>query len=338
METTGPAGIAELTRLMRGFQVSKMIDVAVALGLAGRIDGEPRPVADLAVECGAQPDMLERLCRALAAFGVFSVDAQGRIGHSDLSRWLRADAQPTLHHATRFMMMQANWAAWGALEETVRTGRPAFEAVHGMANFDYLAAHPAQAAIFDAFMQHSPDDRHLAVSEGYDFSGSPTVVDVAGGNGALLAAILAANPEARGILFDQEAVVSAAPAVLGGAIDRCEIRSGSFFDAVPAGGDIYTLSQILHDWDDARCLTILANCRAAMGGHGRLLVIERILDPDQVNPVNYLSDMQMMVLFPGARERSLADYTALLGEAGFGAPKLIPTRSTFGILEALPLP
>jgi hypothetical protein len=185
-------------------------------------------------------------------------------------------------------------------------------------------------------MQHSPDDRHAAVVERYDFSGSPTVVDVGGGNGALLAEILGANPGARGILFDQEAVVAKAPAVLGAAIGRCDIRSGSFFEAVPQGGDIYTMSQILHDWNDERCLTILANCRAAMARDARLLVIERVLDPATGSPVNYLSDMQMMVLFPGAMERSSAQYAALFRKAGFGEPNVIATRSIFSIVETRP--
>lgn len=336
MEAVEAAEIAELTLLVRGYQVSSMIQVAVALDLAGRIGDEPCAVAALAAECDARADMLARLCQALAAFGIFTVDEEGRIGHSRLSCWLRKDARPTLHHAARYMTMKPTWEAWGALEGTVRTGTPGFEAAHGMAKFAYLRAHPDAAAIFDAFMQHSPDDRHTAVAQGYDFSGSPTVVDVGGGNGALLAAILGAHAGVRGVLFDQDSVVAAAPAVLAGVMDRCDIRAGSFFEGVPAGGDIYTMSQILHDWNDERCLTILANCRAAMGASGRLLVIERVLGGENDTPLNYLSDMQMMVLFPGARERSLAEYGSLFGKAGFATPQLIATRSVFGILETRP--
>lgn len=336
METVEASEIAELTRLVRGFQVSSMIQVAVALDLARHIGEEARPVAALAADCGARTDMLERLCRALAAFGVFSVDPQGRIGHSRLSRWLGRDARPTLHHAARYMTMKPNWEAWGALEETVRSGEPAFETVHEIANFAYLQAHPDESAIFDDFMRHSPDDRHAAVAEGYDFSSSPTVVDVGGGNGALLAAILGTHAGVRGVLFDQDSVIAAAPAVLEGVVERCAIRSGSFFDSVPDGGDIYTMSQILHDWNDERCLTILRNCRAAMSANARLLVIERILGTGNDTPLNFLSDMQMMVLFPGARERSLAEYAALFREAGFAEPRFVPTRSVFGILETRP--
>lgn len=336
MEAVEAAEIAELTMLVRGFQVSSMIQVAVALDLAGRIGEEPCPVAILAAESDAQPEMLARLCRALAAFGIFTMDGEGRVGHSRLSRWLRKDARPTLHHAARYMTLKPTLESWGALEQTVRTGTPGFEAVHGIPKFAYMEQHPDVAEIFDAFMQHSPDDRHAAVAEAYDFTCSPTVVDIGGGNGALLAAILAAHTGTRGVLFDQEAVVAAAPAVLGPLTERCDIRAGTFFEDIPAGGDIYMLSQILHDWNDERCLSILANCREAMDGKGRLLAIERVLGTERDTPINYLSDMQMMVLFPGARERSLAEYTALFGKAGFHTPTLIPTRSVFCILETHP--
>ena len=184
-------------------------------------------------------------------------------------------------------------------------------------------------------MQHSPDDRHAAVVAAYDFSAS-LVVDVGGGNGALLAAILGEHDDASGVLFDQEAVVAGANSVLGATLaNRCRIEVGDFFESVTAGGDIYTLSQILHDWDDDRCATILANCRAAMGPNKRLLVIDRLLEhgSGRTNPMNYLADITMMVHLHG-RERTPAEFTNLLIEAGFSVPQIVRTASPFSVLEA----
>jgi hypothetical protein len=320
---------------MRGHQVAEMIHVAAQLGIADMIAESARPVAELAAEAGAQPDKLVRMLRTLAVVGIFAVDREGRVSHTEKSRHLRRDATPTLHYAARFWGLPSMWATWGKMEHTIRTGEPAFEAVYGMSNWAYFGAHPDEAQVFDEFMQHSPDDRQRAVAEAYDFTGA-RVVDVGGGNGGLLRAILEAHPTARGVLADQEAVVAAAPAALGPFIERCEVVPIDFFEAVPSGGDVYTMSQILHDWSDERCLTILRNCRAAMPGHGKLLVIERVLEeePEKNSVLNLLGDMQMMALFRGAKERTLSEFAALLAAADFGSPRLIPTRVPFGIVEA----
>jgi O-methyltransferase domain len=241
------AGYADMLLMVRAFQISKMIQVAAALDIPDRLTAGPRPASSLARECGSDPDLLLRLCRALAAFGIFAVDAEGIISHTPQSSWLRRDAQPTLHHAARYWTTPGNWMAWGGLEEAIRTGGSPFRAVHGQMNFEYLHDHPDEAALFDLFMQHSPDDRHAAVVAAYDFSDAGLVVDVGGGNGALLAAILRTYPQTTGVLFDQHAVVAGAPATLSGFEKRYHIEGGDFFKRVPQRGDVYTLSQILHD-------------------------------------------------------------------------------------------
>ena len=332
--------LAEMRLLLRAFQISKMLGVAAALGLADRIGDTPHQTRTLAQECGAHPQMLLRLCRALAAFGIFSVDDSGNIAHTARSRLLRSDNVPTLHRAARYWTMPSNWGAWAALEDAVRTGKPAFETVFGVPNFAYLESHPDQARLFDAFMQHSPDDRHQAVVEAYDFSAAKLLVDVGGGNGGFVKATLTKNRDLRAVLFDQEDVVAHALAALGDCADRCAIEAGDFFTHVPSGGDLYVLCQILHDWDDASCLKILGNCRAAMEREARLLMIERVLDlaPGKTDPTSFLSDMDMMVLFPGAKERTLTEFAVLLRQSGFAAPRLLPTRSPFSIIETAPSP
>ena len=331
-------GFADMALLVRAFQVSKMLAVAASLELADRVQDGPKPVTTLAADCGADAAMLLRLCRALAAFGIFAVDAEGAVSQSVRSEWLLKDAKPTLHYAALYWTTPGSWTAWGHLEHAIRTGSCPFEEVFGQPMFPYLNGHPAEAVVFDRFMQHSPDARQAAVVEAYDFSGIRLVIDVGGGNGALLKAILEANPQAEGLLFDQSAVVAAAPPLLteAGLADRCIVQAGNFFQAVPANGDCYLLSQILHNWNDEGCLTILRNCRAAMTPGGRLLIIERVLkeEPDTTNSMNFLADMHMMVLFPEARERTVREYSGLLRKTGFHEPRAIATRSPFGVVEA----
>ncbi|TCL74670.1 methyltransferase [Rhizobium sp. BK251] len=331
----GMDALADMAFLIRALQMSRMIEVICSLGLPDHLGEGPRPLDELAAECGADPQALLRLCRALAAFKIFSLDEAGNISHTERSHLLRANASPTLHHAARYWGMRSTWSVWGHLEQAIRTGNAPFEAIYGIPFFEYLKAHPAESDVFNSFMQHSPDDRHAAVVEAYDFSTAGVVVDIGGGSGALLNAILSANPRAEGILFDQEAVVALADGVLGTVAERCKTHAGSFFDSVPSGGDVYTLSQILHDWSDEHCLTILKNCRAAMHNDARLLVVERILEtaPDRANPLNFLSDIHMMMLFPGAKERTPAEFTKLFREAGLADPRIIATRSAFCIIE-----
>jgi hypothetical protein len=332
---TGGNPYLEVALQVRGHQVAQMIHVAAELAVADRV-GNGRPVAEIADEAGAHPEKLLRLLRALAALGIFAVDRQGRVTHTAKSMHLRSNAKPTLHYAARFFGTQGNWGAWGDLYHAITTGESAFEARYGTPHFEYLKTHPDEAERFDAYMRFSPDDRHAAVAAAYDFSGANLIVDIGGGTGGLLRAILDVHESPRGVLFDREGVVAGAAEVLGPQVARCSMVAGDFFSGpLPAGGDIYTLSQILHDWSDERCLAILANCRAAMKPGARLVVIERLLEdtPGSSDPANFLTDMQMMVIFPGAKERTVAEFAKLFVASGFRDPRVIPTRSAFNLIE-----
>ena len=327
--------LADMAFLARAFQVSKMIQVAAALELADRVADGAKPITALALEAGAEPTMLLRLCRALAAFGIFAVDHDGNLSQTARSMHLRQTAAPTLHHAARYYASPHITASWAQLEHAVRTGESAFQSVYGMPKFDYLKTHPDEAAVFDAFMRHSPEDRHAAVVDAFDFSEAGLVVDIGGGNGALLEAILAANPHTTGLLFDQMHVVAGAADTLERFAGRLMVATGSFFQSVPAGGDVYIMSQILHDWNDAQAMSILSNVHAAMRLGARLLVIERLLEGHS-NPMVYLADINMMVSLQG-RERTLSEFTALLTQSGFSAPRVVRTRSSFCIFETFSL-
>ncbi len=328
---------AALDLLVRGFQVSRMLRLVADPGIADRIapDGE-MAIDALAVECGAQSQPLVRVLRALAAFGVFTVAADGCIAHTSRSRLLRTDTPNSMHHSARFWAAPGSWSAWGALDVAMTGGVPHM-AAWNMSRFDYLRAHPDEARGFDAMMANFPDNRHAAIVAAYDFSGAALIADIGGGNGAALRHILSRFPAPRGLLLDRDDVVRAiSPAdLLGG---RIEVAGGSFFEGIPPGADIYMLVRVLHDWAHEDCLRILRCCRTAMGSDAVLLICEQLLEPDpsQGRPTGYLVDTQMLAMFGSARERTKGEFASLLSESGFTLRRAIPTQSPVWIVEAVP--
>jgi hypothetical protein len=223
------------------------------------------------------------------------------------------------------------WAAAGGLYETVMTGAPAFDRIHGAALFDWLQEHPEAGATFDAHMTAMTGGEAEAVVAVAELPQSGTVVDVGGGRGTLLAAILRAHPRLRGVLFDQPHVVADANLP-----ERCEAVAGSFFELVPAGAEVYVLKDIVHDWDDERALAILRTVRTAIPGDGRLLVIERALPPGDAPAPGKLVDITML-LITGGRERTRDEYARLLSRAGFRLDRVAPTAAGTDVLTALPV-
>jgi hypothetical protein len=327
--------VEALDLLIRGFQVSRMLKLIADIGVADKLpDDEERPVDALAGECDVHPAPLLRVLRALAAFDVFRVTADGQVSHSPRSRLLRSDAPTSMRTAARFWASPGSWRAWGALDAALKGGSPHREAWQ-TSRFDYLREHPDEARIFDAFMAAMRDDRHEVVARAYDFSGATLIVDVGGGNGETLRCVLRQHLHAKGLLLDRDDVVAAIPPEgrLGG---RIETRGGDFRQGVPVGGDRYLLVRVLHDWPDEDCERILKNCRAAMPAHARLLIVEQVLDPDprRGRPTTYLLDIQMMAMFGNARERTQEEFERLLRAAGFGTVRVIPTKSAVSIIEA----
>ena len=269
---------AALDLLLRGFQVSRMLRLVADLGIADRIppDGD-RTLDELAMECGVQPQPLIRILRALGSFAVFTVAPDGSVAHTPRSRLLRTDATNSLHHAARFWAGAGSWEAWGQLDAALN-GQVPHEAAWNMSRFDYLRAHPDEARQYDAMMAHFPDDRHVAIAAAYDFSGARVIADIGGGDGATLRHILTRWPTPSGLVFDREDVVRSIPRdkLLGG---RIALASGSFFENVPAGADIYMVTRVLHNWSDDDCRRILRACRAAMGRDALLCSANRCLNP-----------------------------------------------------------
>ena len=324
-----------LDLLIRGFQVSRMIRLVADLAIADKIaEQETRDILELAAACAVQPTPLLRVLRALAAFKVFRVDVDGRVGHSPRSLLLRTDAPNSMLHGARFWTGPGSWHAWGALDAALTGGVP-HEAAWQTGRFQYLREHPEEARQFDLFMAHFPDNRHAAVAAAYDFSDTGLIADIGGGSGESLRRILTRFPKPCGLVFDRPDVVEAIP-ITARMDGRIGVQGGSFFDDVPAGAGVYLLVRVLHDWSDEDCVRILRNCRAAMSPEARLLIVDQILEPDPTlgRPTSYLVDTQMLAMFGSARERTQSEFRGLLAASDLAELRLIPTSSPVWIIEA----
>jgi hypothetical protein len=323
-----------LRRLVNGYQVTQAIHVAVTLGIADLLRDGPRSSGDLADATQSHAPSLHRVLRALAAVGVLHEEDDGRFALTELGEGLRSDAAEPVGGWAAYVGRPAHFQAWGALLEAVRTGENAFASVHGCDVWEYRAHHPEDGAIFDRAMTDTSRRANRELLEAYDFGHFERAVDVGGGHGAFLAAVLAAHRELHGVLFDQPHVVADAPAVLdaAGVRNRCEIAAGSFFDGVPAGGDAYLLKAIVHDWEDDDALRILRGVRAAIADGGTVLVVERELGPPNTEPEAKLSDLNMMV-GPGGRERTRDEFAALFAESGFELERVVSTPIGLHIFE-----
>lgn len=326
-----------MLQMITGAWVAQAVYVAAKLGLADRLVDGPRRTEDLAVATGSHPPSLARLLRALASVGVFTEIAPATFALTPLADLLRSDTPDSLR-ALAIVDNEELYQAWGDLLGSIRTGQPAFERHFGMPVFAYFAAHPEVDRVFNEAMTSYTGRLAEAVPAVYDFSAFRTIVDVGGSYGTLLAAILQCTPGARGVLFDQPHVIAAAEAHLAavGVTERCTTVGGDFFTAVPAGGDAYLLSQVLHDWDDERAATILRQCRRVMPAHGKLLIVEIVIPPGDAPSFGKWLDLHMLAI-PGGRERTAEEYATLLNDAGFAFTRAVPTLPGPSVVEAVPV-
>ena len=325
----------QLARLMDGFLATQLVYVAAKLGLADVLTGGPHSAAEVAQRVGADRQSLARVMRGLAAEGVLVEDDDGRFELTEVGR-----ALGTLGGAAVVRGDLYYHSAAGLLD-TVLDGGVAFDRTYREPFFDYLDHHPEAQAAFSGSMSGRSEQESTDVVAAYDFSGLRTIVDVGGGQGTLLAAILRRTPTLHGVLLDRDAVLETARARLheAGVAERATCVAGDFFHDLPAGMDGYLLSRVLHDWTDVDAQRILAACRGAIPDHGRLLVVDAVLPDRAVDaPAAIRMDLHMMLLF-GSRERTRAELTALLGQSGFHLQRMIPTRSPAGlaVIEAIPV-
>ena len=325
----------ELLRLATGYWISQSLSVAAALGIADALKDGPRSIDELAAITQTHRPALFRLLRALASVGVFTHAADGCFALTPLARPLQQGAWGSLRALLLQMGSAYRWQPWGELLHSVRTGDPAFAQLFGSQVFDYYARHPDAAALFQEAMSEIASLVAPAVAAAYDFSNMEMVVDVGGGYGALLTTVLQAQPHLRGVLFETPTVATTATRRLeaAGLAARCSVVDGDFFTSVPPSGDAYLLQFILHDWDDEHALTILRNCRRAMGPQSRLLLIETLIPPGDAPMLGKLLDLEMLVVC-GGREREESEYCALLAAAGFTYLRTVPTLAPLSILES----
>jgi len=334
-ETQEPPASLVLRRMIDGYQLSQALYVVATLGVADLLAGGPRTSAELAEAVGAHPVALYRVLRALASVGVLHELDGAWFALTSLGDCLRSDAQEPVGAWAAFVGRSYRWQAWAHLLDSVRTGEYAFRQVHGLSGWDYRVRNPQENAIFDRAMTDLSRRASRAIVEAYNFGRHTTVVDVGGGRGALLAAILTRYPAVRGMLFDLPHVVADSPPLLeaAGVAERCQVVGGSFFDGVPAGADAYLLKMVLHDWDDEHAVRILRACRQASKTGGALVIVEWDLGPRNAARDAKFSDLEMLV-GNGGLERSVDQYSALLTRSGFHLERSSKTRIGFSVLEA----
>ena len=321
-------------RLLAGFRLSRAVWLAARLRLADLAGDGPATVRELAAASETDPDALERLLRALAAFGVFRFDVGGRVGQSPASELLRSDHPRSQRGWIECVLGGEMFEAWGELESAVRTGRPAFDARHGMSWVEYYRQHEDAAARFAEAMTATTAAFEDALLAAGPFPPFALAVDVGGSEGSLLRRLLERSPDARGLLFDLPEVVSgwraSRPDDLGGRLDAA---AGDFFEAVPAGADLYLLKFILHDWDDERAVAILDRVRAAAAPGGRIAIVETVLPDTPAEHHGWHFDLNMLAV-TGGRERTAAGFAALLERAGCRIERVTPTESPLSVILA----
>lgn len=333
-----PPGVL-LYQLSIGHYVSRALHLAAKLGIADHLAGGPRDAGALAAAVGAHAPSLRRVLRLLASVGVFAEQEDGRFALTPLGEMLREDVPGSSRALVMLFAGTRIQESWADLEWCVQTGEPAFKRENPNDDcFTAMARDPEQMAVFDKAMATFAPMTAAAVAAAYDFSRFGTVADVGGGNGALLAGILRANPSLRGLLFDRPHVVARAD--LGDVADRVRVAGGSFFDAVPAGADAYLLKHVIHDWNDADATAILRKVRAVVPPDGRLLIVEGVypahVDASLASRGAAANDVNMLVC-TGGRQRSEAEFRALYEAAGFRLTGIVPTMSGACVIEGEPV-
>lgn len=326
-----------LFKLIAAPWISRSIYVFVKLGVVDLLSNEPMDFRQIAEAVKADPEALHRLLQGLAKTGLLTETCPGTFGLTKLGECLKSGAPGALR-SWALLWGEEYHHAWSELLGAVQTGTTAFDRAYGANLYQYLHDNPETARTYNDAMTGLAELVYPAVVAAYDFSKSKQLVDVGGGCGTLIASILAANPNLKGILFDQPDVVSKASSVLeaSGVADRCEIVKGDFFEAVPTGADTYVLSNILHNWDDERAAAILQNCRRAIAESGTILVVETVLSGKDEPALARVHDLSMLVLTRG-RERTEDEFSKLLAYSDFELKRVIPVQPMTCVVEAVPV-
>jgi hypothetical protein len=332
-----PGGVNVL-ELITGGWTAQAIYVAVKLGIPDQLAGGPLPADEIARRVGADPGAVYRLMRALASKGVLRHGSDGKFKLSSIGKALRTGTPGSVRDMALFLGHPLRWEDWGNLLYSVQTGEPSVRKLRGMSFFEYVETDADLAEAFNNAMTAGSEFAIYSVLAAYDFTGYRTIIDVGGGHGRLLSMILAKAPDARGVLFDLPSVVDGAGPELtkAGVTDRCTVEGGSFFEAVPDGGDAYLMKAILHDWNDDDAVRILKSIRTAIAPGGKLLLLESVLPERASGDIGMLIDLEMLIAV-GGKERTRPEWADLLGRAGFRLDRVVPTATPVSIVEAVPV-
>jgi hypothetical protein len=324
-------------QMVFGKAVTQAVSVVARFRLADLMATGPKTAGELATAANLNAPHLYRILRALAGLGVLRAEGD-RFALTPVGEFLRSDVPGSMRAIATYVCDPWSWKPWGDLAGCVKTGEPAFERAFGEGVFDYLGKHPDEGATFNEGMTGFSQQASAAVLKAYDFAPFNTIIDVGGGHGALLCAILKANTKARGVVFDAPQVVAGAPEAIEatGLTDRCRAEGGDFFKAVPSGGDLYVLKHIVHDWNDANATQILKCVRAAIPATGKLALVELVVPPGFVPHFAHVLDLEMMVVCDG-KERTEEEYRTLLTGAGFKLSRVVPTEGPHSLVEATPV-
>jgi hypothetical protein len=327
---------SRLLEMIFAFTLSRSIAVAAQFGVADLLKDGPKSAEELAQAIGVYPRSLYRMLRALAGAGVFAEETDRHFSLTPLSELLRGDAPESLRAFAAMMADEVNFEMWAELPYSIQTGKPAASHKLGMPWFEWLGQNPAKAKAFNDAMTSLSAGAVVAVVGAYDFSGINNLVDVGGGHGLLLASVLSKYLNMKGVLYDAPSVIAGATDLLAahGVAGRCETVGGDFLKSVPAGGDAYILKHIIHDWSDEECVTILAHCHAAMREGGKVLIVEMVIPERNVPAISKFLDLEMLLFLTG-RERTEKEYSDLLKRAGFELTRIVPTPSTYSVIEGV---
>ena len=326
---------AQMLKLITGYWISQAVGTAARLGVSDQLADRPKTSSEVARAVSADPQALFRLMRMLASIGVFTLDEEGRFGLTPLGDTLRSSVPGSVRKFAIAETAPGHWQPWGRMYEAIMTGGPMCKTVLGMELWDWYSKNPEEGEYFNGAMGDLSAAVSGEVARVYDFATFHKVVDVGGAHGILLAAILKANPKMRGVLFDLQHVTATAGESLktNGIGQRCEVVTGDFFESVPPGADIHVLKQIIHDWSDTECTTILRNCHRALNPNGKLLLVEMVIPADNSASLAQAMDLNMLVLLTG-RERTESEFRDLLAAGGFKLERVMPTHSPFSVIEA----
>jgi hypothetical protein len=327
-----------MRQIIMGFRASQLIYVAAKLGIVDELANGARDAAALAAAVGAAPEPLYRLLRALASLGVLEEGPERTFTLTPLGHPLRRDAPGSLKSTALLYGDAVFWNAYGQMLHSIRTGETAFEHAHGEPMYAYLASHPTKASLFHEAMSGFSEQEIAAILEAYDFSGFTTVVDVGGGQGALIAALLKTWSHLRGIILDRDDVAAGSRRLLeqAGLTERANFVAGDFFQTIPRGGSAYLLKSVIHNWDDTSAQKILRNCRQAMPESARVIIMERVIPAAGTPSEAKLFDINMLVTV-GGQERTEEEHRKLLHASGFELARIIPTTSPLSLIEGVPL-